>query len=92
MSNEVYLRPSTRNGGVYQVNNIQSHNHDATSATAGAHNHTGTTSSDTHTHLMGGGYFPGGGGTNGGYTELQQRGTNTATAIVTGKQIGRAHV
>ena len=40
MSNEVYLRPSTRNGGVYQVNNIQSHNHGASSAGAGAHNHT----------------------------------------------------
>ena len=55
MSNEVYLRPSTRNGGVYQVNNIQSHAHGASSATAGAHNHTGTVdSAGYHAHDIGG--------------------------------------
>ncbi len=51
MANEVYLRPSTRSAGVYQVNNIQSHNHGASSATAGSHNHTGTAdSAGAHTH------------------------------------------
>ena len=67
MSNEVYLRPSTRNGGLYQVNNIQSHAHSASSAGAGSHSHTGTTdSAGAHTHtitaysgLNGGGSYSG---------------------------------
>ena len=49
-----FLRPvsgAERKGGVFQSMNIQSHDHDASSAGAGSHDHTGTTSSNgEHTH------------------------------------------
>ena len=75
MSNEVYLRPSTRNGGLYQVNNIQSHNHGASSAGAGSHNHTGTTdSAGNHTHNFESRWNQCAGGNNGIYASWPSAG------------------
>ncbi len=86
MANEVYLRPSTRSAGVYQVNNIQSHNHDASSAGAGGHNHTGTAdSAGGHYHT----FYSGDGGryTAGG---VQSR-TNRSFAVNTNTTGAHSH-